>query len=260
MIVEYIRYRIPAETAAAFEADYARAGAQLAAAPQCVDYELSRCDDEPEAYTLRITWTSSEDHLKGFRGGEHFPPFFAAIKPYVSNIEEMRHYTKVAAVTGQGGSVPTLYDWLGGAEALDRLTESFYTQVLKDDLLYPLFKDMDKRHPHFVALWLGEVFGGPTTYSDTRGDYRHMVAQHLGKHITEAQRRRWVSLMMDAADAVGLPGDPSFRAAFTSYIEWGTRLAEINSQPGKEAYDAPIPAWHWGVTPPYRPAAKKQDS
>jgi len=57
---------------------------------------------------------------------------------------------------------------------------------------------------------------------------------------------------MDAADHVGLPDDPEFRAAFASYIEWGTRLAEINSQPGREAYDAPIPAWGWGVSPPYR--------
>jgi truncated hemoglobin YjbI len=169
----------------------------------------------------------------------------------VNNIEEMRHYTRTPVV-GRGGSVPSLYTWMGGAEALDRLTEAFYTEVLKDDLLYPLFKDMDKHHPHYVAMWLGEVFGGPDSYTSERGDYRHMVAQHLGKHITEPQRRRWVSLMMDAADAVSLPKDPSFRAAFASYIEWGTRLAEINSQPGREAYDAPIPQWGWGVMPPYR--------
>ena len=249
--VEYIRYRIPAATREEFESAYARAAVQLAAAGQCVDYELSRCDEEPEAYILRIVWTSAEDHLKGFRGGEHFPPFLAAIKPYVPNIEEMRHYTRTP-VAGPGGSVPSLYEWLGGAAALDRLTSAFYTEVLKDELLYPLFKDMDKHHPHFVALWLGEVFGGPDTYSTERGDYRHMVSRHLGKHISEAQRRRWVNLMMDAADAVELPADPSFRAAFASYIEWGTRLAEINSQPGRAAYDAPIPQWGWGVTPPYR--------
>ena len=249
--VEYIRYRVPAAAGGEFEAAYARAAVELGAAEQCVEFELSRCDEEPEAYILRIVWTSAEDHLTGFRGGEHFARFFAEIKPYVADIEEMRHYSRTAVV-GRGGSVPTLYAWLGGGEALDRLTQAFYTEVLKDELLYPLFKDMDEHHPHYVALWLGEVFGGPDGYSASRGDYRHMVARHLGKHITEPQRRRWVSLMMDAADAVGLPGDPSFRAAFASYIEWGTRLAEINSQPGREAYDAPIPQWGWGVMPPYR--------
>ena len=249
--VEYIRYRVPAGSSAEFEAAYARAAVELAAAEQCVEFELARCDEEPSAYILRIVWTSASDHLTGFRGGERFPGFFAAIGPYVSNIEEMRHYTRTSVV-GRGGSVPSLFAWLGGAEALERLTSAFYKEVLQDDLLYPLFKDMDAHHPHYVAMWLGEVFGGPDAYSRSRGDYRHMVAQHLGKHITEAQRRRWVSLMMDAADVVGLPADPSFRAAFASYIEWGTRLAEINSQPGRAAYDAPIPQWGWGVMPPYR--------
>jgi truncated hemoglobin YjbI/quinol monooxygenase YgiN len=249
VIVEYLRYHIPARHAE-FEAAYSRAAEQLAAAPQCVDYELSRCVDDPDQYILRIAWTSASDHLEGFRGGEHFPGFFAEIKPYVGAIEEMRHYDRTA-VRGQGGSVPTLYDWLGGIDALNRLTEAFYREVLKDDLIGPLFAHMDPGHPRHVALWLAEVFGGPAEYTATRGGYRHMVAQHLGRHIREAQRRRWVNLLMDAADEVGLPDDPEFRAAFASYIEWGTRLAVINSQPGHEAYDAPVPRWGWGGVPPY---------
>jgi truncated hemoglobin YjbI/quinol monooxygenase YgiN len=251
VIVEYIRYRIPADRAAEFEAAYGRASASLAAAPQCVDYELSRCVDEPESYTLRITWNSAKDHLEGFRGGEHFPPFFDEIKPYVSDIQEMRHYERTT-VRGEGGAVPTLYDWMGGGEALERLTEAFYREVLKDELLIPLFAGMDPQHPRHVALWLGEVFGGPSAYTDYQGGYRHMVSRHLGRGIQEAQRRRWVSLLMDAADEVGLPADPEFRAAFASYIEWGTRLAVINSKPGVEAYDAPMPRWGWGGRPPYR--------
>jgi hemoglobin len=111
---------------------------------------------------------------------------------------------------------------------------------------------MDHGHPAHVALWLGEVFGGPATYTEERGGYAHMVRQHLGKAITEPQRRRWVNLLMDAADEVGLPEDPEFRAAFASYIEWGTRLAVTNSQPDAEPpLEAPVPRWGWGVAPPY---------
>jgi len=153
---------------------------------------------------------------------------------------------------GADEPTPTLYEWLGGAEALDRLTTAFYREVVKDDLLEPLFGHMDPHHPHYVALWLGEVFGGPAAYSEQRSGYRHMVTQHLEKHITEAQRRRWVNLLMDAADEVALPDDPEFRSAFAAYIEWGTRLAVINSQPGRKAYDAPVPKWHWGVMPPFK--------
>jgi truncated hemoglobin YjbI len=56
----------------------------------------------------------------------------------------------------------------------------------------------------------------------------------------------------DAADEAGLPDDPEFRAAFLGYIEWGTRLARQNSQPGADVpRRAPVPRWGWGVAPPY---------
>ncbi|WP_433330396.1 group II truncated hemoglobin [Spirillospora sp. CA-294931] len=253
MIVEYLRYRIDQGDAEAFEDAYARAAVPLAAAPQCVDYELSRCVDEPEWYVLRIVWTSPKDHLEGFRGGEHFAAFFAEIKPYVQRIEEMRHYERTP-VHGTGSSVPTLYEWAGGAAAFERLTEAFYAKVLKDDVIGPLFAGMDPGHPRYVAMWLAEVFGGPARYSGERGGYHHMVTQHLGKGIAEPQRRRWVALLMDAADEVGLPDDPEFRAAFTGYVEWGTRIALTNSQPdANPPMQAPVPHWGWGIAPPYIP-------
>ena len=57
---------------------------------------------------------------------------------------------------------------------------------------------------------------------------------------------------MDAADEVALPDDPEFRAAFVSYLEWGTRLAVRNSAPdAKPFHGAPVPKWGWGVAPPY---------
>jgi hemoglobin len=149
---------------------------------------------------------------------------------------------------------PTLYEWAGGAEAFEKLTAAFYDKVIADDLVGPLFRDMSPEHPKHVAWWLSEVFGGPARYTEDRGGYPTMVRHHLGKAITEPQRRRWVSLLMDAADEVGLPADPEFRAAFTGYIEWGTRIALANSQPdAAPPQHAPVPHWGWGVAPPYRP-------
>src|SRR3954447_26698236 len=121
MIVEYIRYRIAEERQDACLADDGRAAQVLARADQCVDYELSRSVDEPACHVLRITWTSADDHLKGFRGGELFPAFLAAVRPYVGAIEEMRHYERTP-VHGAGASVPSLYQWAGGTAALERLT------------------------------------------------------------------------------------------------------------------------------------------
>jgi hemoglobin len=150
-------------------------------------------------------------------------------------------------------STPSLYDWAGGTEAFVKLCDAFYRRVRADDLLAPMFASMDPEHARYVATWLAEVFGGPPAYTEEHGGYAHMVSKHIDKAITEPQRRRWVNLMMDAADEVGLPDDPEFRSAFVGYLEWGTRLALHNSQPGaKVVREAPVPRWGWGVAPPYR--------
>jgi hemoglobin len=133
---------------------------------------------------------------------------------------------------------PTLYDWAGGGEALLRLTEVFYDRVQDDLLLAPVFAHLDDRHREHVALWLGEVFGGPSRYTDELGGYPAMLRHHLGLSLTEDQRARWAALIGASADEAGLPADAEFRSAFVAYIEWGTRLALSNSQPGA----APIPA------------------
>jgi hemoglobin len=149
--------------------------------------------------------------------------------------------------------VPTLYEWAGGAEAFERLTEVFYGKVKRDDLLEPLFRNMSPDHPKHVAAWLAEVFRGPPRYTEEHGGYPHMVHKHHNLAISEEQRRRWVNLMCDAADEASLPDDPEFRSAFVAYIEWGTRLARHNSQPGARPPEhAPVPHWGWGEAPPYQ--------
>lgn len=98
MIVEYIRYDIPVQDAEAFEADYAQAGRSLDASSHCLGYELSRCLDERACYILRIEWDSVEGHMQGFRQSGEFRQFFAAIKPWVNRIQEMRHYEQLTTV------------------------------------------------------------------------------------------------------------------------------------------------------------------
>ena len=149
---------------------------------------------------------------------------------------------------------PTLFAWAGGADALRRLTEVFYDRVLDDPLLAPVFARMSPDHRAHVALWLGEVFGGPTTYTDELGGYPAMLRHHLGLELTEEQRSRWAALIAASADEAGLPDDPEFRSAFVAYVEWGTRIALANSQPGADPMpEAPVPQWGWGEAPPYTP-------
>jgi CDGSH-type Zn-finger protein/truncated hemoglobin YjbI len=142
---------------------------------------------------------------------------------------------------------PSIYAWCGGLPALTRMTRIFYEKyVPQDPLLAPLFATMSADHPERVARWLGEVFGGPKAYSEEYGGYARMISQHIGKGLTEDKRARWVALILRSAQDAGLPADPEFRSAFSSYIEWGSRLALENSQPGaRPAAQMPMPHWDW---------------
>ncbi|MET9340806.1 CDGSH iron-sulfur domain-containing protein [Nonomuraea sp. NPDC003804] len=142
---------------------------------------------------------------------------------------------------------PTLFEWAGGLPALTRMTRIFYEKyVPHDDLLGPLFARMSPDHPQRVAAWLAETFGGPKLYTEQYGGYDHMVAEHAGKALTEQWRSRWAQLISRAADDAGLPTDPEFRAAFAAYIEWGSRIALENSQPGATPPPhMPVPQWWW---------------
>ena len=147
---------------------------------------------------------------------------------------------------------PTMFEWCGGLPALTRMTRLFYERhVPEDPLLAPLFATMAPDHPERVARWLGEVFGGPSLYSNSYGGYQRMLSQHLGKSLTEEMRARWVELLCRSAEEAGLPADPEFQSAFRSYVEWGSRIALENSQPGAKPPPAmPMPHWSWGAAGP----------
>ena len=150
---------------------------------------------------------------------------------------------------------PSLYEWIGGRAALERLTAVFYDRVPGDPLLGPVFAHMSPDHAKHVAEFLAEVLGGPSTYSAERGGHPNMLRHHLSRSLSQTQRRRWVELLLTCADEIGVPDDPEFRSAFVAYLEWGSRLAVLNSAPGAEVVeDAPMPKWGWGeVKGPYRP-------
>ena len=150
---------------------------------------------------------------------------------------------------------PTLFEWAGGTAALERMINAFYDRVEGDDLLSPYFPGgVSGEHRDHVAAWWIEVFGGPARYTSDLGGYERMVADHRDLGITPEERHRFVSLMSLAADDVGLPSDPEFRSALLAYLEWGTRIAFQNSQPGANVVEhAPTPRWGWGEAPPYQP-------
>ena len=133
------------------------------------------------------------------------------------------------------------------------MIDRFYDRVERDEMLSAYFPGgVSAEHRRHVTWWWCEVFGGPTTYTDELGGYRRMLEHHFDLGITPDHRRRFVETMSIAADDAGLPDDPEFRSALLAYLEWGTRLAMHNSQPGAAVVeDAPVPRWGWGEAPPF---------
>lgn len=144
-------------------------------------------------------------------------------------------------------NVTTLYEWAGGKEAFETLITRFYDTVLVGDLL-AIFTHMSKAHQSHVANFLIEVLGGPKLYTESGGSHFGMVKKHFGKHLSEAHRKQFVKLLIDTADEVKFPEDPEFRSAFVGYLEWGTRLAVINSNEDEITMNVeePMPKWGWG--------------
>ena len=148
-------------------------------------------------------------------------------------------------------TIPTLYEWAGDMQTFKKLFETFYHKVLQDDLLKEVFQNMSSEHIRHVAHFVAEVFGGPALYTgQDNGNHAKMIGKHIGKMLTEAKRQRWVQLLLQTADELGLKSDPEFRSAFVGYLEWGTRLAVINSQLTENpmAESEPMPKWGWGET------------
>lgn len=92
MIVEYLRYSIDEDRQAKFIADYKQASEPLQRSPFCENYEFCQCVEDSSQFIIRIQWTSADDHLKRFRPSDDFKAFFPFIKPYLDDIDEMRHY------------------------------------------------------------------------------------------------------------------------------------------------------------------------
>ncbi len=148
-------------------------------------------------------------------------------------------------------NIPTPAGYAGGLPAFEKLTDCFYAKVAKDEILAPVFDGMDAHHAQHVAAFLNQCFGGGPSYSGERSEneaIRTMVEKHLRKNLTEVQRRRWVELLFDSADEVGLPTDPEFRSAFAAKVEWGTRIAVMNSQLDNNPVgpDEHLPRFGWG--------------
>lgn len=87
-----------------------------------------------------------------------------------------------------------------------RLVDAFYARVAQDPALLALYPEPDELGParERLTLFLAQYWGGPTTYSDTRGHPR-LRMRHMPFAIDEDARDRWLSAMAGAIRDVDPP-------------------------------------------------------
>src|SRR5579862_6999828 len=124
--------------------------------------------------------------------------------------------------------MPSLYEHAGGHEAIHHLEDVFYTSVLADPILQPLFGDGQPQHVDNLTSFTAESFGGPARFTNEIG-FAHLIEVHRGLKIADAQRLRFVELFGAALDAAGMPPVESFRQAVLDHVEFGSQVAMQNS-------------------------------
>ena len=143
---------------------------------------------------------------------------------------------------------PSLFEYAGGGQALLRLAQAHHVRCLADPELNHPFSH-EGQHPQHVerlALYWGEVLGGPADYSQSCGTQTDLLRMHSGNGDLSDLNRRFVDCFVAAADDAGLPDDVEFRAALRAYMEWAVN--EFNAHPA-DAAGVPaglsVPRWDW---------------
>ncbi len=141
----------------------------------------------------------------------------------------------------------TLFEHAGGEPGLHRLEEIFYEKVLLDPVLQSLFPHRRPSHVEHLTWFTAESFGGDDRFTRELG-FRYLIDQHRGLAITDAQRGRFVALYLESLDEAELPDDAPFRGAVRDHLEFGSRVAQQNSNATTEAELHPlrqVPRWTW---------------
>jgi hemoglobin len=120
---------------------------------------------------------------------------------------------------GEALPVINLYDAVGGQQFFDELVGRFYQGVADDPVLRPLYPDDLAVPARHLALFLGQYWGGPTTYSDERGHPR-LRMRHAPFVIAEPERDAWLRHMCAALDALVVERDihPAIESRMLDYF------------------------------------------
>lgn len=95
----------------------------------------------------------------------------------------------------------SIYDTIGGADAVRAAVDDFYLRVLADPQLAPFFTatDLNRLKAH-QRSFIAAAIGGPEIFSG-----RDMKTAHAGLNITDAEFDAVVGHLVDTLTGLGVP-------------------------------------------------------
>ena len=110
------------------------------------------------------------------------------------------------------------YERMGGEPTFALLTGRFYAAVAVDPILAPMYPadDMEGAQER-LQLFLEQYWGGPSTYSETRGHPR-LRMRHAGFPIDTAAHDAWLACMHQAV--IDLPIAEDLKEELWTYFQY----------------------------------------
>jgi hemoglobin len=131
----------------------------------------------------------------------------------------------------------TFYEAVGGHETFVRIVDRFYEGVADDPELRPMYPEEDLSGArHRLTMFLEQYWGGPTTYSDTRGHPR-LGMRHAPFAVTPRARDRWLVHMHDAIMGSGMA--PEHSQQFWEYVVRAAHFL-VNTPEDEPARSLPV--------------------
>jgi hemoglobin len=144
--------------------------------------------------------------------------------------------------------VESVYEAMGGHDAVLRLARAWHTRVIADEVVGHAFRHgSHPKHTERLAAYWAEALGGPTAYSEHYGDETYVVRLHSGNGLHEEMDRRAIACFDGALTDIGLLESDPVRAVLHDYFAWATTTSVSRYQ--RSADDVPdglrIPRWSW---------------
>ena len=142
----------------------------------------------------------------------------------------------------------TIYEAVGGGEALLRLASAWHTRVMEDEVVSHAFSHgYHPQHTERLAAYWAEALGGPAAYSGSYGDETSVVRLHSGNGEHEEMDQRAIACFEQALDDAGLAADDALRQVLCDYFAWATTtaMARYPASPDDVPDGLTIPRWSW---------------